>query len=81
MRVIDTIAHPHFKITVFGTDLYFYVEIEAGPMKQCYKFSKDKVGTLKALRAAFDAEYLEKIHQHFNAMYLDFKTRLDTLPN
>lgn len=80
MRVIDTIAHPNFKITVFGTDLYFYVEIEAGPMKQCYKFSKNQVENLEQLRATFDDAYLLKIHQHFNAMYLDFKSRLDTLP-
>lgn len=80
MRIVDTIAHPHFKITVFGTDLYFYVEIEAGPMKQAYKFNKDKVENLEQLRAIFDGDFLQKIHTHFNSMYLDFKAKLDNLP-
>jgi hypothetical protein len=77
MRVVDTISHPHFKITVFGTDLYFYIEIEAGPMKQAYKFNKSQTENLEQLKMRLDSEFLGKVHDSFNKMYLDFKEALD----
>jgi hypothetical protein len=77
MRIVDTLPHPHFKITIFGTDLYYYVEIEAGPMKQAYKFSKDRTENLEQLKGCLNENFLKQVHATFNQMYIDFKSTLD----
>lgn len=72
MRVVGSIPCAHFKVTVFSLDTSWYVECEAGPMKQGYKFPKEKVEDQLALQRLVNQEFLEKVRQHFNAMYQDF---------
>jgi hypothetical protein len=77
MRLVDTIPHPVFKISVFAMELYFYVEIEAGPMKQCYKYNKDIVPNIAKLKATMDDSFLKEAHENFNAMYRNFSAALE----
>lgn len=72
MRVVGTIPFPHFKVTIFSLDASWYVECEAGPMKQGYKFPKEKIADQQALQLLLNEKFLEKVRQHFNAMYTDF---------
>lgn len=69
MRVVTQIPHPDFKITVFGTERYYYIEIEAGPMKQAYKLPKDKAPGLEAVQKWLSEEFLKEVHSIFESMY------------
>lgn len=69
MRVVKQIPHPEFKITVFGTEQYFYIEIEAGPMKQAYKLPKDKAKNLDAVQKWLNEDFLAGVHRIFEEMY------------
>ncbi len=69
MRVVSQIPHPEFKITVFATEQYYYVEIEAGPMKQAYKLPKDKAENLEAVQKWLNHDFLQRAHVIFEDMY------------
>ncbi len=69
MRAVAQIPHQDFKITVFGTDHYYYVEIEAGPMKQAYKLPKDKAPNIDAVQKWLNSGFLEETHRIFELMY------------
>ena len=69
MRVVAQIPHPEFKITVFGTEQYYYTEIEAGPMKQAYKLPKDKAPNLESVHKWLNETFLTRVHQIFEQMY------------
>ncbi len=76
MRQVGTIPHKDFKIIVYGAEQYFYVEIEAGPMKQCYKFKKELVPNLTELEKVFTPEFKAQIHSVFNTMFVNYKEAL-----
>jgi len=46
-------------------------------MKQAYKFNKSQTENLEQLKMRLDSEFLGKVHDSFNKMYLDFKEALD----
>lgn len=69
MRVVTQIPHPDFKITVFGTEQYYYTEIEAGPMKQAYKLPKDKAENIAAVQKWLSDDFLKQVHRIFEEMY------------
>ena len=69
MRVVKQIPHPDFKITVFGTEQYYYTEIEAGPMKQAYKLPKDKAENIAAVEKWLNDDFLKHLHRIFEEMY------------
>lgn len=72
MRIAEQIAHPTFRIVIYVTDRHFNVEIEAGPMKQAYRYNKDKYPNVEAVKATMSQVWLDKVHDHFNAMYADW---------
>jgi hypothetical protein len=76
MRQVGTLPHPQYKIVVYGAEHYFYVEIEAGPMKQCYKFKKDLVANLTELESLFTPEFKAEIYEGFNTMFKSYQKAL-----
>lgn len=77
MRIVETWDYPLFKVVVYSQELHFYVEIEAGPMKQCLKVPKDSVGgNLADLRKVFSPEFNETLVQRFHALHGDFSKAL-----
>ena len=76
MRVVDTISHPKFRIQIFHLNDKYLLEIEAGPMKQTFKFEQG-VGGSDRIKEMVDEEFLNKVHDHFNEMYLNFKGTMD----
>ncbi len=69
MRTLGIIPHPRFRIEVYSLDKHFYVEVEAGPMKQCYKFHKEQAESLEGVKKIMDAAFLEKSYALFEEMY------------
>lgn len=72
MRVVDQLPHPNFRIQLFHFGDNYLVEIEAGPMKQTYRYPTDRFGNPAAVWATVTPEFLEQVRQHFNGMYRDW---------
>lgn len=74
MRLTEVIPHPLFKISVYSMDMYYYVEIEGGPMKQCFKFNKDLAPAEKGgVKALLDSKFLDDLKHQFDMMHNTFK--------
>lgn len=69
MRLLGSIPHPQFKVVVYAQEHHLYVELEAGPMKQCYKLPKDRVSGLAGVQKWLDAEMSTAVYRHFESMY------------
>lgn len=77
MRIVSEIAHPVFKISLFSTEKEFILQLEAGPMIQSYKYSKDIYPTQHAVENAVDNRFLDRVHDLFNEMFLNRKAMID----
>ena len=73
MRIIATIPHPKIAISVFSMNDKYQVKFEAGPMEQTYKLSHDEVNGIDGIHKLVDEEFLQKVTERFNEMYLGFK--------
>ncbi len=73
MRIVEQIPHPDFRFLIYATDNQFIVEIEAGPMRQAYRFSKERFPTVEAVKSCIQSEWIEAVRGHFNGMYVDWK--------
>jgi hypothetical protein len=69
MRSAGIIPHPKFRVEAYVQEQFFYVEINAGPMKQCYKFSKELVSNLQELTQLLDEAFYTKCYSLFEEMY------------
>lgn len=76
MRLVETIPHPKLKIVVYALEYHFYIEIEAGPMKQCYKLPKEKAENVAAVRKWLDEEFLNEVYKGFESMYTSHKNAM-----
>lgn len=77
MRVLGHIPHSKFQITAYSlNEKFFYVEIEAGPMKQCFKLHKERVVNLEGIKKWLDEEFLQTAHSHFESMYLSYDSSM-----
>ncbi len=57
MRIIDTIAHPIMRISIFQMNQKYIVKFELGSLEQSYKFSELDIINLAILKA----DVIEKI--------------------
>jgi hypothetical protein len=73
MRIIGSIPHPQFRVVVYELEKHIYVEMEAGPMKQGFKWPKSKVNGLSAAQAIMDEAFYESVRQRFDEMYSEMK--------
>ncbi len=69
MRLLDQIPHPKFKVVAYTLERHYYVEIEAGPMKQCYKLHKETTPGLEGIKQWLDEEFSTQLQSSFEAMY------------
>lgn len=77
MRILANIPHPKYRIVAYTLDNHYYIEIEAGPMKQCYKLPKSKAESLEDIQKWLDPKFLEEVQSHFEKMYLSHKGSMD----
>jgi hypothetical protein len=73
MRIADSWKTQQFRTIVYTLETTWYVEFEAGPMKQGYKFSKEKFPALTDVKTALSTEFNDAVYEHFNNMYLSLK--------
>ncbi|MEN9370780.1 MAG: hypothetical protein RI952_1645 [Bacteroidota bacterium] len=57
MRIIDTIAHPQIRISIFQMNQKYIVKLELGAMEQSFKFSELDIINLEILKA----DVIEKV--------------------
>lgn len=69
MRLLGQIPHPGFKIVAYTLERHYYIEIEAGPMKQCYKLHKETTNGLEGIKQWLDADFLIEVQHIFEKMY------------
>lgn len=69
MRVADTIAHPSMRIIIYTLEKHYYVEYEAGPMKQGFRFSKEQMGSLDGLKNVVDQAFHQQVEKRFHEMH------------
>lgn len=77
MRLVQNIAHAVFKISLFSTEKEFIVQLEAGPMIQSYKYSKEIYSSASEVEQALSSEFLDRVHDLFNDMFLNRKSMID----
>ena len=73
MRIIGNIPHPKISISIFSMNDKYQVKFEAGPMEQIFKLSHTEVNGIEGIQKLVDEEFLQKITDRFNEMYLSFK--------
>jgi hypothetical protein len=73
MRIAETWKTPQYRVFIYTLDSSWYVEFEAGPMKQGYKWSKEKCPSIVDVKNAMTEEFLSEVYSHFNAMFLTLK--------
>ncbi len=73
MRIIANIPHPKITISIFSMNDKYQVKFEAGPMEQTFKLTHDEVNGVEGIRKLVDEEFLQKVMDRFNEMYLSFK--------
>lgn len=77
MRIIDTIAHPHLRISVFEINDKYLVKVEGGPMEQVFKWDKSRVPSLEMVKQLTDEIFLTEAYQRFNSMFESMQNTLN----
>lgn len=77
MRIIGSLDHPTFKITVFKMDNRLSLKIENAQYEQTYKLGDDdRFGNLDAVNMLADPEFLKQVQAIFNQMH---RSRLEAM--
>ena len=72
MRVIETIPHAQFKITIFSWNNKYIIKIELGQFEQVFKISEDDVMGLDDIKNMLSDVFLSKVMNRFVDMRKDF---------
>ncbi|HCK21152.1 MAG TPA: hypothetical protein DHW15_03025 [Bacteroidetes bacterium] len=68
MRIIGTIPHKAYKISVFSWAEKYTVKIEAGPLEQSFRFPQGAYERWEELIPLFDEVMMEEVRQTFFKM-------------
>jgi hypothetical protein len=77
MRVIATIPHPKLSISIFSMNDKYQIQFIAGPMEQTFKISHTDIDGVEGIKKMLDDEFMKKIMDRFNEMFLSFKDALE----
>lgn len=77
MRIVGPLPHPKFKVMLYAQEQHWYVEIETGPMKQCFKVPKARAANQAAVQKWLDQAFTEETYRIFEAMYKNYKASAD----
>jgi hypothetical protein len=73
MRVIATIPHPKISISIFSMNDKYQIQFIAGPMEQTFKISHSEINGVEGIQKMLDEEFMKKVMDRFNEMFLSFK--------
>ena len=79
MRVIATIPHPKISISIFSMNDKYQVQFIAGPMEQTFKIAHTEIDGVEGIKKMLDEEFMQKIMERFNEMFLSYKAALGRL--
>lgn len=71
MRIIGTIDHPVFKISIFSWNEKYIVKAEVGFFEQSYKFRQDDFKDIGQIKDFFDEAFMQQLHETFKKMSSD----------
>ncbi|OFY90427.1 MAG: hypothetical protein A3K10_02110 [Bacteroidetes bacterium RIFCSPLOWO2_12_FULL_31_6] len=73
MRIIANIPHPKISINIFSMNDKYQIQFLAGQMEQTFKIPHNEVNGVEGIQKLVDEEFLQKILERFNEMYLSLK--------
>lgn len=71
MRVIEEIAHPACKITIFHWNGKYLVKFETAALEQTYKIGEQDVTGLADVKKIINHDFITKVYQRFLDMGKD----------
>ncbi|HEY0029892.1 MAG TPA: hypothetical protein VGC65_03960 [Bacteroidia bacterium] len=74
MRVIANIPHDRITISIFSMNDKYQVQFLAGPMEQTFKIAHNDVNGVEGINKLVDEEFIEKVLERFNEMYLSLQS-------
>lgn len=72
MRVVEEIAHPACKITIFQWNAKYIVKFETAGLEQSYKIAEQDVSGLADVKRIINHAFITKVYQRFLEMSNDF---------
>jgi len=72
MRIVDTIPHAEFRISILKMNDKWLLRIEAGPYEQVYKFTTEMAANPDEIKLLANPEFLEQVKTQFDAMHAVF---------
>ncbi|MFZ9700856.1 MAG: hypothetical protein ACO3AF_07240 [Flavobacteriales bacterium] len=79
MRIVDTIPHPEFRISILKMNDKWLLRIEAGPYEQVYKFTTEMASDTDEIKRLASPEFLAQVKVQFDAMHGIFLPAVRTL--
>ena len=76
MRIIDTIAHPIMRISIFQMNQKYIVKFELGTLEQSFKFSELDIINLAILKADVVEKIIPNVLLRFEEMQKDLNNCL-----
>jgi hypothetical protein len=73
MRVIATIPHSKISISIFSMNDKYQIQFVAGPMEQTFKIAHSEINGIEGIKKMLDEEFMQKVMDRFNEMFLSFK--------
>lgn len=73
MRIIANIPHPKITINIFSMNDKYQIQFLAGNMEQTFKIGHSEVSGVEGIQKLVDEEFLNKVLERFNEMYLSLK--------
>ena len=77
MRVVEEIAHPACKITIFNWNAKYLIKFETSQLEQTYKINENDVSGLADIKKMLNNDFITKVYQRFLDMSKDFKEEFD----
>lgn len=77
MRVIEEIAHPACKITIFQWNGKYLIKFETAQLEQTFKISEHDVNGLSDVKKIINHAFITKVYARFIDMNKDFKEELE----
>jgi hypothetical protein len=73
MRVIATIPHSKISISIFSMNDKYQIQFVAGPMEQTFKIAHSEIEGIEGIKKMLDDEFMKKIMERFNEMFVSFQ--------
>lgn len=79
MRVIEEIAHPACKITIFHWNAKYLVKFENGNLEQTFKIDESEVNGVGELKKILTHEFITAVYKRFLEMNANWKEEFTKL--